>query len=110
MPPVKMTGDGRKAKNPGKTMLRLLRYMKQYRIRLVLVVVCILIAAVASVVSNKSLQYLVDDYIAPMLTQQNPDFTPLVHYVIRLGCIFLAGLIANFLHSLLMVRIGQGLL
>ena len=108
MPPVKMTGDGRKAKNPGKTMLRLLSYMKQYRIRLVLVVVCILIAAVASVVSNKSLQYLVDDYIAPMLTQQNPDFTPLVHYVIRLGCIFLAGLIANFLHSLLMVRVGQG--
>ena len=30
MPPVRMRGDGRKAKNPKKTLLRLLSYMKPY--------------------------------------------------------------------------------
>ena len=30
MPPVRMRGDGRKAKNPRKTLLRLLSYMKPY--------------------------------------------------------------------------------
>ena len=30
MPPVRMRGDGRKAKNPAKTFLRLLGYMKNY--------------------------------------------------------------------------------
>ena len=43
MPPVRLRGDGRKAKNPKKTILRLLSYMRQYRIRLVFVVLCILL-------------------------------------------------------------------
>ena len=30
MPPVKMRGDGRKAKDPKKTILRLLGYMRKY--------------------------------------------------------------------------------
>ena len=30
MPPVRMKGDGRKAKNPGKTLLRLFGYMRKY--------------------------------------------------------------------------------
>ena len=36
MPPVHMKGDGRKAKNPKKTLLRLLSYLKPYRVTLVL--------------------------------------------------------------------------
>ena len=39
-PPPRMFGDGRKAKNPKKTILRLLSYMRQYRVRLVFVVLC----------------------------------------------------------------------
>ena len=30
MPPIRMKGDGRKAKNPKKTLLRLLGYMKPH--------------------------------------------------------------------------------
>ena len=30
MPPVKMRGDGRMAKSPKKTLLRLLSYLKKY--------------------------------------------------------------------------------
>ena len=41
MPPVKMRGDGRKAKNPRKTLLRLLGYMKKYTLILVVVMLCI---------------------------------------------------------------------
>jgi len=41
MPPVKMKGDGRKAKNPKQTFARLLGYLKPYRARLIGMVVCI---------------------------------------------------------------------
>ena len=34
MPPMKMSGDGRKAKNPKKTFLRLLGYLKPYMPRM----------------------------------------------------------------------------
>ena len=39
MPPVRMQGDGRKAKNPKKTLARLLGYMKPYTGRLIVMVV-----------------------------------------------------------------------
>ena len=40
MPPVRMRGDGRKAKNPKKTLLRLLSYMKPYLPTLGVVLLC----------------------------------------------------------------------
>ena len=43
MPPVRMPMPGKKAKNPGKTMLRLLSYMKKYVPVMVLVLICIFI-------------------------------------------------------------------
>ena len=62
MPPARMRGDGRKAKNPKKTMARLLGYMKPYTAVLVIVVVCICLTAIAQSISSKSLEYIIDDY------------------------------------------------
>ena len=39
MPPVKMRGDGRMAKSPKKTMMRLLGYLKKYTPVLLIVLV-----------------------------------------------------------------------
>ena len=45
MPPVRMRGDGRKARNPRKTMLRLLGYMKRYLPILAVVLICIFLSS-----------------------------------------------------------------
>ncbi len=108
MPPIRMRGNGRKAKNPKGTFLRLLTYMKQYRLTLIVVVVCILLTSVAQVVGNKSLQYVVDDYIKPMLTQENPDFSPLIGFLCVMALIYLIGMVSSFLYNFLMVKVGQG--
>ena len=55
MPPVRMRGDGRKAKNPGKTLLRLLGYMKPYLPTLGVVLLCIIANAVAQTAGSRSL-------------------------------------------------------
>ena len=52
MPPIRMKGDGRKAKNPKKTLARLLSYLKPYRFILILVVICILVSSLASAMSS----------------------------------------------------------
>jgi len=67
MPPVKMMGDGRKAKNPKQTFLRLLKYLLQYKLRIFVVLLCIFIAALVSAVSATALGRLVDDFLKPML-------------------------------------------
>ncbi len=108
MPPVRFTGDGRKAKNPKKIMGRLLSYMKPYRRTLVVVVICILLASVAQVASSKSLEYIVEDYVRPLVGVENPDFMPLIRFLIMMACIYVAGIVSNFLCNFLMVKVGQG--
>ena len=108
MPPIKMRGDGRKAKDPKKTILRLLHYLKPYRARLIGMVICIILSTVSQVLSNSSLNALIEDYIKPMLGQQNPDFSPLLRFLGLLACVYVVGLIASFLQQRLMVVVGQG--
>ena len=108
MPPVRMRGDGRKAKNPKKTLLRLLGYMKAYVPNLIAVMVCILVAAFATTRSSENIGRLVDDYILPMVASGSTDFSPLVKYLVGIACIFLAGMIASFLQQFLMVSVTQG--
>ena len=109
MPPMRMQGNGRKAKDPKKTFLRLLSYLKPYRGRLVVIAVCILLATVATVASNSSLSTLIDVYVTPMLGQQSPDFGPLIGFLCFMASIYLVGLIATLLSSYLMVPVTQGI-
>ena len=108
MPPVKMRGDGRKAKNPKKTFLRLLSYMKRYIPSLILVMLCIVIAAFAQTTSSKSIGTLVDDYIKPMVDSGSVDFGPIARYLVKIGIVFGTGILAAFLNQFLMVSVSQG--
>ncbi len=109
MPPIHMRGDGRKAKDPKKTILRLLGYMKPYRARLIGMLVCIILTTVVQVSSNNSLRLLIDNYITPMLSQQIPDFSPLIKFLGFMAVIYLTGMAASFLQQRLMVPVGQGI-
>ena len=108
MPPVRMRGDGRKASNPKKTLLRLLSYLKKYTPTLVLVLVCILLASVAQAQGSRALGPLVDDYILPMVGSGSTDFSPLFGYLAKLACIFGLGILGSFLYNYLMVGVTQG--
>ena len=108
MPPVKMRGDGRKAKNPKKTFLRLLSYMKRYVPSLIIVMLCIVIAAFAQTTSSKSIGTLVDDYISPMVSSGSADFGAIAGYLVKIGLVFGAGILASFLNQFLMVSVSQG--
>ena len=109
MPPPRMHGDGRKAKNPKQTFARLLGYLKPYKFRLVLMVVCIMLSTVASVASNGSLNLLIEDYIKPMLTQADPNFLPLILFLCGMAIVYLFGMLATFLSNYVMVPVTQGI-
>ena len=109
MPPMKMPKGGpRKAKDPKKTIARLLRYLKKYRATMVIVVLCIIAAAIAQAASAASLGTLVDEYVTPLLSQTNPNFGPLVKYLCIMAGIYLLGIVSSFLYNYLMVDVGQG--
>ena len=108
MPPVKFSKDGRKAKDPKNTLLRLLGYMKQYIPNLQAVLVCIVISAIASTRGSENIGNLVDEFILPMVASGSTDFAPLAKYLVGIGAIFAAGMIAAFLQQYLMVSVTQG--
>ena len=108
MPPAKMRGDGRMAKDPKKTLLRLLSYLKRYWLILSLVLVCILVSAVASIVGSTALGKLVDEFILPMVESGNADTTALFNFISKIALVFVAGMIASFFQSYLMVGVTQG--
>ena len=108
MPPVKMRGDGRMAKDPKKTLLRLLRYLKKHIVVLLAVLVCIFLAAFAQTKSSTALGTLVDEYILPMVASGSTDFDPVFQFLLKLCVVFIVGMVASFLQSYLMVGVAQG--
>ena len=94
-----------------KTAKRLLKYVTEtYKLQFVIVFVCILLSAIATTAVSLSLRYLLDDFILPLIGQKEPNFAELYQALAVLGCIFLAGVIATFIYTRMMVFIGQGVL
>ena len=109
MPPVRLRGDGRKAKDPKKTLGRLLKYLLKYKFTLLVVIACIFTTAFVQSKSSTALGNLVDDYILPMVANGSTDFDPIWSFIVKLACYFVVGMIASFLQSFLMVGVTQGI-
>lgn len=100
-----------KPKNQGKVIKRLLSYMDlPNRIRLAIVLVCILVSALAGVMGSMFLETLIDDYITPLLQMENPVFTGLLRALGTMALIYLAGVVTTFTYNWLMVNVSQGIL
>ncbi len=93
-----------------KTLLRLLSYMKDYKGKLIFVVVCILLSSIASAVSSLFLQSLIDDYIVPLLSTSAPVFTELLQVLLIIGGVYLIGVLSTLFYNRIMVTIAQGTL
>lgn len=108
MPPVKMRGDGRMAKSPKKTMMRLLGYLKKYTPVLLIVLVCIILSSLAQTIGSRSLGTLVDEYILPMVAAGSQDFGPMAGFLMKIAAIFGVGILSAFFMNYLLVAVTQG--
>lgn len=102
---------GKKAKDAKGTMKRLLGYIARgNQLRLAVVFILLLVSTVASVASSLFLKSLIDDYIAPLIGQAAPNFAPLFGALTVMACIYLAGMLASYLQTRLMIPVAQGTL
>ena len=98
------------AQNTGKTIKRILSYMKKYKFRFIFVLICILLSAVANVAGSMFIGTLIDDYITPLLGSTNPVFTGLLKAICVMGIVYLVGILATLFYNRTMVSIAQGVL
>ena len=110
MPPKIGHHSGAKPKNAKATILRILSYLKEYRIRFAVVLISLVIGSVTGVAGSLFIEHLIDNYITPLVGQANPDFTPMLTAILIMAGIYLAGVVSTFLYTRLMAVISQGIL
>ena len=100
-----------KGKDPMKTLRRLLDYIfKEYKFKLFLVIVLIIISSITQVISTLFLKTLIDDYITPFLGQSNPNFAGLFKTLCIMAIIYYAGTLSTYLYNRVMIFVSQGTL
>ena len=104
-------GKRPKIDHPGKLLRRLLAYiLKNYAPHCVLVLIGIFISVLANVQGTMFMQTLIDDYILPLLGSDNPDFSGLLHAIIRVGGFYAVGIVSTFVYNRILVNVSQGTL
>ncbi len=103
--------ENNKRKLDLKTLKRIFGYVfKKYKFQFVLVIFCVLFSSFGTVASSLFLQNLIDDYVMPMIGQENPSFAPLFRALSVIVVIYLVAIISSYTYNRLMSKIGQGTL
>ena len=106
MPPARGTMPMKKPKNAKKTFARIMSYLSEYRLMLILVCILVALSSGAAVAGTYFLKPIIDDFIAPMIGSQNPDFTGLLRIIIMLAAIYAMGAICTYAYNRIMVNIA----
>lgn len=101
---------GAKAENPKKTLKRLFDMVfRKHKVKLLIVLLCVLSTAYATSYSSTVMQSFIDDYMLPMVGVENPDFLPFILALSRFGVIMLCFMvIPSFMIQRIMVYMSQG--
>ena len=111
-----MAGPGRgprgpmpKIENPGKLLMRLMKFIfSRYAVHYVVVFICIIASVLCSVQGTLFMQTLIDDYITPMLSQPVPDYGPLIGAMARVAGFYALGVVAAFVQQKVLIYVSQG--
>ena len=94
-----------------KTALRLLKYVfTTYKLQFFIVFVAIVISAFANVMGIQFIQRLIDEYIVPLIGNQNPDFSSLLQAILSMAVVYIIGVLATYIYNRLMINLSQGIL
>ena len=92
-----------------RTIKRVLGLMlKKYPFSCLMVVVCIIGSALATLRGTLFLQSLIDDYILPLTQSQTPDFSSLGWALLSLALTYFIGIVCAYAYNRIMVNVSQG--
>ena len=98
-------------KNTFRSIGRVMKYvLKDYKIACLIVLVCIIGSALATLSFTLFTRTLIDDYILPLIGKANPDFNPLAQRLLKISMILVVGIICSYSMNRIMVTVSQGTL
>ena len=105
-PGPRISGPVRKPKNTKKTIQRILKHLVTCKLQLALVFLGILISSAAGVAGTYFLKPLINNYIVPLIGQQNPDLTGFIRMLSLMGAIYILGIACAYLYGRMMINIA----
>ncbi len=99
--------DYRKPKDAKGTLIRVLGYAGKNKALFALVLVTMLISTFCSLAASYYLKPLIDDYIVPLITSPEKDFSALARQLMILAGIYLASALATYLTSRTCMTLAQ---
>ena len=90
------------------TVFRLLSYLKNYKLLVVLVMIAITLTALSNVLGMTYLEVIVDDYVKPLLLVDNPDFSGLLGVILQMAAVFGVGVVTSLFQGIFMAQVAQG--
>ena len=103
--------DNIQIQHPLKQLKRLMAYVFQdYGMHCAAVLLLIVVSVLANVQGTMFTRTLIDEYIQPLLLSDRPDFTPLLHAIIRVAAFYGIGIVSTYTYNRLMVEVTQGTL
>ena len=93
-----------------KTVKRVLSYLFEYKWHLAFVFIGIMISSLAGVYGSKFLETLVDDYIKPLMLDNDPSFDGLLREIVIVGIVYALGALSTYLYNRIMVTVSQSVL
>ncbi|MDD4290943.1 MAG: ABC transporter ATP-binding protein [Clostridia bacterium] len=94
-----------KPKDAKKTLGRILRYLKDYKVALIMVVVCLIFSAGVSIAGTYFVKPLIDNFIEGLKGQVDPDFTPFFKTLALMVFIYLLGVACAYIQTRLMIYV-----
>ena len=90
-----------------KTIIRLLRYMSDHTLRLVVVFACMIIGSVCSVRATYYLKPLINDCLVPLIGQGSPDYSEAIKIFTLMAVLYAVSVAAIIIQGFIMVHISN---
>jgi ATP-binding cassette subfamily B protein len=105
--PTNGVKPGAKPQNAGKSLKRILGYMTEYKLQLILVIAGIAVSSGATIIGTSFLKKMIDQYIRPLSEHYSKDlFSGFVKTLILMAVIYLFGVLSTYAYSRIMVNVS----
>ena len=106
MPPMPKNMQFKKPKNTKKTFRRIFEYLKPFKIHIIIVALFVVISSGAGVAGTFFLKPVIDDFIVPLIGQQNPDLSGFLTAITAMAVIYVIGALCSYFYNKIMVTVA----
>ncbi|WP_412178655.1 ABC transporter ATP-binding protein [Sedimentibacter sp.] len=97
-----------KPKETSKTLKRLLKYIFEYKLHLIIIIIAIIGSSLSGVAGTYFLKPIINNYVVPFIGKENPDLSGFVRMIGVMSAVYIVGVICSFTYNRLMLTISTG--